>query len=608
MSKNKALYAVAAFALLTAIVLSGCSQATPSSDWKSPNANLDNTRYVGGRIDSSTIENMGVAWTADLNTKSAFGAVASTPLIVQGAVFIQDLKGNVYSYDLETGDLNWKRTYNEDTVGPNGVTWDDGTIYGATATKAFALDADSGKEKWAVKGLASAKGAGFTIPPQVYDGMVQIATAAQPGGGIMYALDADTGKKLWSWDSVKGGDDQIAGDDSILEGGAWAAPLVYDGGVFWGTGNPYQTINQGKKKPTEGLYNSSSVRLDQKTGKLEWFNQIVPNDFYDWDQHLSPVKTIGKDDKPVLITGGKHGKVIALNPDTGKTIWSTAVGTHNGHDNDTRDALEGNFDPKPPWKVAPGTLGGVETALAVADGTVYAPTVNLPATYKDFDNSDPFGVLPDYATGTGELTALDVESGDVKWEKKLGSMPYGAATVSNDLVFTTTYDGMIYAFDKDNGDEKWSSKLPAGANSPIAIANDTIIVPAGMITGKGQKTQLVAFKIGGLGQVGGAEAPDVQKQDDEQRAEETKPGAGEGGSTTIDAKSLFTENCGGCHTLSDAGTAGTVGPNLDQTKLTVEQMETQITKGGGGMPPFGDTLSEEEIQALAEYIASVTGG
>ena len=245
--------------------------------------------------------------------------------------------------------------------------------------------------------------------------------------------------------------------------------------------------------------------------------------------------------------------------------------------------------------------------MAVADGTVYAPTVNLPATYKDFDNSDPFGVLPDYATGTGELTALDVESGEVKWEKKLGSMPYGAATVVNDLVFTTTYDGMIYAFDKDNGDEKWSSKLPAGANSPIAIANDTIIVPAGIKTGKNQKTQLVAFKIGGLGQIGGAEAPKVEDKGVEERAEETELGAGEEGATTIDAKALFTQNCGGCHTLADAGTNGAVGPNLDETKPSQDVALKKITNGGGGMPPFKDTLSEEEIQALAEYVSSVAG-
>lgn len=607
MRKNKALYAVAALALLTAVVLGGCTQATPSGEWKSPNANLDNTRYVGGRIDSSTIQNMGVAWTADLNTTSAFGAVAATPLIVGGAVIIQDLKGNVYSYNVETGKLNWKRTYNEETVGPNGVTWDDGTIYGATKSTAFALDADTGQEQWATKGLASAKGAGFTIAPQVYDGMVQIATAAQPGGGIMYALDADTGKKLWSWDSVKGGKDQIADGEPIVEGGAWAAPLVWDGGVFWGTGNPYQTINQGVKTPAEGLYNSSTVRLNQKTGRLEWYNQIVPNDFYDWDQHLSPIKTIGEDDEPVLITGGKHGNVIAMNPESGETIWKTAVGTHNGHDNDPKDALEGNFEPEAPLEVAPGTLGGVETAMAVADGTAYAATVNLPATYKDFDDSDPFKVLPDYSTGTGELTALDVESGDVKWEKKLGSMPFGAATVANDIVFTTTFDGMIYGFDADSGDEVWSSKLPAGTNSPIAISDDTIIVAAGIKTGKGQKTQLVAFKIGGLGQIGGAEAPEVQDQAEEQRAEETEVGSGEAGATTIDAKALFTQNCGGCHTLADAGTSGTVGPNLDQAKPSQAVALEKITNGGGGMPAFKDTLSEEEIEALAEYVSSVAG-
>lgn len=85
-------------------------------------------------------------------------------------------------------------------------------------------------------------------------------------------------------------------------------------------------------------------------------------------------------------------------------------------------------------------------------------------------------------------------------------------------------------------------------------------------------------------------------------------GGGGGGGGGGDAKSLFATNCGSCHVLADAGTSGTVGPNLDQSKPSLERAVQQIENGGGGMPPFGGQLTDEQIRALARYIVRVTGG
>jgi len=78
------------------------------------------------------------------------------------------------------------------------------------------------------------------------------------------------------------------------------------------------------------------------------------------------------------------------------------------------------------------------------------------------------------------------------------------------------------------------------------------------------------------------------------------PAAGGGGD---DPKSMFTSNCGSCHTLEKAGTSGTVGPNLDEAQVTFEAAVRQITNGGGGMPAFGEQLSDEQIRALARYVS-----
>jgi len=81
--------------------------------------------------------------------------------------------------------------------------------------------------------------------------------------------------------------------------------------------------------------------------------------------------------------------------------------------------------------------------------------------------------------------------------------------------------------------------------------------------------------------------------------------AGAGGS---DPKLLFESNCGTCHTLSDAGTTGKVGPNLDQAKPSLQRAVTQITNGGGGMPPFKGQLTDAQIKTLAKYVSKVTKG
>ncbi|HET9323975.1 MAG TPA: c-type cytochrome [Gaiellaceae bacterium] len=83
-------------------------------------------------------------------------------------------------------------------------------------------------------------------------------------------------------------------------------------------------------------------------------------------------------------------------------------------------------------------------------------------------------------------------------------------------------------------------------------------------------------------------------------------GAGPAGGGN-DPKSLFTTNCGSCHTFKEAGTSGQVGPNLDQVHPTYQRALTQITNGGRVMPAFGERLTKQQIQALARYV-SKSGG
>ena len=74
-----------------------------------------------------------------------------------------------------------------------------------------------------------------------------------------------------------------------------------------------------------------------------------------------------------------------------------------------------------------------------------------------------------------------------------------------------------------------------------------------------------------------------------------------------DGKSIFVTTCGACHTLADAGTSGTVGPNLDESKPSKELAVDRVTNGRGVMPSFRSSLDAAQIQAVADYVSSAAG-
>ncbi len=87
---------------------------------------------------------------------------------------------------------------------------------------------------------------------------------------------------------------------------------------------------------------------------------------------------------------------------------------------------------------------------------------------------------------------------------------------------------------------------------------------------------------------------------------ETTPAAGKGDAAA--GKEVFASaGCESCHTLADAGSNGTVGPNLDAAKPSYDRVVTRVTNGKGVMPPFKEQLTEKQIQDVAAYVSSVAG-
>jgi alcohol dehydrogenase (cytochrome c) len=464
--------------------------ASPGS-WPDPNGDLANTRVApGATISSANVSKLKPAWGFKLTGPAAAGvegagSLAANPIVQGGVVYIQDLDANVYALSLSTGQLEWEyecNTPEKSGPGPNGVAVAAGTVYGQTPTSAFALDATTGKQIWS-NGHVLAKGQGtFGIQPQVADGRVYLASqyGIGPGGGILIALNASTGAVLWTFNTVTGED---VGVKSLGagSGGAWETPLIgSDGSVTFGIGNPYQSLGSAINHPAAQLYTNSEVNLDAATGKLRWYYQAVPNDFKDWDLQTSPISAV-VGGVPVVIGSGKMGIVYEMNAPNGKLIWKTPVGQHNGTDDDSLKLLEHRLTIKLPYTIDPGALGGVLTDLAIADGTVYVATLNVPLTYTSLSQASPVKVA---GTPSGEMEALSLATGKVTWATRLKHVPLGAATVSNDLLFTTTENGSLIALNRQTGAIVYQRKLPTTTNAPIAIAGDNIIVPAGGLAGK----------------------------------------------------------------------------------------------------------------------------
>ena len=486
--------------LAVAVALAaGCGGDSTAAEWMQPNGNYENTRVASSDIDAENVGELDVAWSQPLTGAGPFGAFAATPLISEdGVAYVQDLGSNVAAYDLETGEQLWSVEYDQPTIGPNGLAYEDGVVFGVTNGEIFAIDAETGDEVWKKKvldyefGVAEGQNLGFTIQPAVRDGVLYLAEAAKTGGGRALAFDAQTGDQLWAFDTT----DQPA-RDRTPSGGAWNTPLVDDSGdAYYSIANGYYSPNSPAFTQNERLYTDSLVKLDGETGELLWHYQALPNDFWDWDLHLSPVLAQSGDDD-VVVTSGKLGYVIAVDPDTGDEIWKTAVGRHNGHDDASRMQLAGTLElPETPFEILPGPYGGVETNLAVHDGKVYAAVVNLPGHFKTpADLNRPVAEV-DFAEGTGEIVRLDLATGRIDWSVDVDTMPLGAVTISNDLLFTTLFDGRVVAYSLDDGSEVWSARLPAGTNSPLAIAGDTLVTAAGFPQGAGQQAELVVFKVG----------------------------------------------------------------------------------------------------------------
>jgi len=448
-----------------------------ADDWPTAGQDLLNTRTAASStITSENVDQLEETWRAALE---GAGALSTVPIVQGDTVYLQGGFGGVYALDRATGDQRWAAEPRGFNIGPFGVAVSDGRLYGMDgSTGVVALAADDGAEAW-VADITATDTTGVDIQPVIADGTVLAASVPisisgiyAPGDrGVVSALDAATGQVRWTFDTVKG---DLWGHPEVNSGGGVWYPPVVDLErrlVFAGVANPAPfpgtpEFPNGTSRPGPNLYTNSIVALDLDSGDLEWFHQVTPHDIFDRDQVHTLMARLD-DGTDVIVSAGKSGIVVGLDPDDGTVRWTTEVGHH---DNDDLTALDG------PTVVSPGTYGGVLTPPATADGTVYLATVDAPTELKP-DETAYFGAP--LGTADGEVTAVSADTGEVLWATEVPGDPLGGTAVVNDLVLTALLDGTLLALDRDSGEIVWTGDAGGGVNGWMAVAGDELFVPVG---------------------------------------------------------------------------------------------------------------------------------
>ncbi len=506
---SKAVAVVAA--LLVTALLAACGGSSEGSDAGEeasltgsgyPGVDAANTRNPRSTIDSTNVTDLSEVWSVPIRGTSNFGSYASTPVIDKGVIYSQDLASNVQALDLGSGEVLWTASFELPSFGPNGIVVAQGHVFGATPTEAFALDQKSGQQVWSTP-LTRNKHEGINMAPGYENGMVFVSTVPVNaeesyeggGAGVLWALDAKSGKKRWHWDTVP---TSLWGNPKVNSGGGLWYPPAFDGrgGIYFGTGNPAPFPGSGKypfgsSRPGPNLYTNSLVKLNAKTGKLQWYHQVTPHDIYDWDFQGPPIlmKAGGRE---IVAAAGKSGVVLAADPKSGKILWQTKVGEHNGHDDDGLLAMRGEESKiGAPTNVYPGALGGVIAPMSTDGKSLFVPVVNSPQTILSGSEKQEPG------PATGEIVALDAANGKVLWKEETAAPVFGATTAVNDLVFTTGFEGTVSAFDAKSGNVLWRETLPAGTNVGVMVNGETVVAPAGLASAAGQVPKIVAFRLGG---------------------------------------------------------------------------------------------------------------
>ncbi|MDP6580528.1 MAG: PQQ-binding-like beta-propeller repeat protein, partial [Vicinamibacterales bacterium] len=349
---------------MSAVVVSIVGVATAFAqdvDWRLHNLDLAGSRFA--ETDQITPDNVHLLTPRWLFQHGVIDGVSNqtTPVVVDGIMYVTDSRGSVYAVDAADGHHLWTYDVTELLGGGRregyvfrhrGVTYEDGVVYSAAGSFIFALDAKTGEPiaEFGDKGQASvildvlrlrypevetaiAMGYWFTTAPQIYDGVLYVGSTRSesriPGGHVL-AVDAKTGEVLWHFNTIPQDENdqgwEVAGPTWIgggrNGGGIWETPSIDPelGLLYIAVGNPF---GDSTARTGSNLFTDSIVALSLENGQMRWYYQQVHHDVWDYDNGQQPILfDMEVDGEPVkaLAQANKNSWLYILNRETGEPV------------------------------------------------------------------------------------------------------------------------------------------------------------------------------------------------------------------------------------------------------------------------------------------------
>ncbi|MGC1460174.1 MAG: PQQ-dependent dehydrogenase, methanol/ethanol family [Steroidobacteraceae bacterium] len=379
------------------------------------------------QINAANVSGLKPAWHFDLPVDAR--AQESTPLIIDGVMYVTAAWSHVYALDAASGTLKW--SYDPKVPGHTGVdaccdvvnrglaAWQGRLYLGTLDGRLVALDSATGKPVWEVRTIAEGSRATITGAPRIIKGKVIIGNGGgeESARGFVSAYDADTGKLIWRFYTIPGqpGVRDGAASDEILEklarktwrgqwwkggggGTVWDA-MAYDPQLdllYFGTdnGGPW---NKKFRSPgsSDDLFITSIIAVRADTGEYVWHFQNTPGEMWDYSATQSLVLadlTIGGELRHVIMQAPKNGYFYVLDRQTGKPIsihqyvdtlnWARGVDPVTGRPHVKPEALYDHTGK--PWVGAPGPGGGhnwMPMSFSPQTGLVYVPVIEVSFPY-----------------------------------------------------------------------------------------------------------------------------------------------------------------------------------------------------------------------------------
>jgi len=595
----------------TALIASqGASEfeITPfGADWEAFNKLGDGQRFSPlDQVDRTNVDKLVEVCRVQVGDRGTF---ESGPVVIGDAMFVTT-PTDTFAIDPTDCRIRWRHSYTrsqEPMLSVNrGVAYYGGKVFrGTDDGRLIALDAATGREVWRNTVGDSGLGEYVAGAPIAWNGLVITGTSGSEYGvrGKAVAYDAESGREVWHFDTVPTGK-QVGAESwhdsrwaSHGGGGTWSSFALdpNSGELFIPVGNPVPDFAPGDR-PGTNLFTNSALVLDARTGKLLWWYQITPVDSHDYDLGAAPMLFRNQAHAAMLAVAGKDGLLHVISRDTRKQLFQVPVTTVDG-------------PPKAPTvegvHVCPGANGGVlwnGPAFDPLRQTIYTGALDLCMTFKyqPGQRYTPRGVntggsyVFDAGTATGWLTAVDANTGAVRWRYKSDSAMLGGVTpTAGGLILTGDNAGNFLAFDSDTG--KVLDKVPTDG-----------AIGGGVVTYLRGKRQYVAMATGNTsfpasGLVGQPTIVVMALNADAlARTAESGPSPSRG-------RQLFQQMCSTCHGVTGDKIGGrdlrTVGTRLNQA-----QLEKFIQNPAPPMPrlfpPYlkGDDL--RHVQDLAAFLAT----